>query len=228
MQYSSNSNEALRWLVRSQPTPAGQYRQARLQMEDRLAALRANELNLKKIEANIALKELSIREKDFGIGGLVWTSAIASGMASDIDKERARQEIVLLRIEIEEMEDERADAARLVADARREMEFCQSELQRILDTTGLDFKDPEEFQAQMAQDFHERQIRHLAAGRLALQLGISREDALLVLEAPTEYRGVYICKLLEQSGEVMASLAAITDQQEQELAQLEAELNGTH
>lgn len=176
MQYSSNSNEALRSLIRSCPTLIGQYRQAKLQIRDRTIALQQYDFALRRHDLTINQKE-KLRD--------------CFHQSGDCDDEAA-----LINLEIAEAKFGIDRTNELIDDAVREIKVCEQELDRIRQESDIDFSElsQDEFQKLMVAEFRQKRVRWIAARTIAPQLGIPPESAEVLLELPEDDRESYLRK----------------------------------
>lgn len=184
MQFSTNSDEAIRALIRACPTPIGQYRQAMIQARDRAMALQQFEFGKKRKERQIAIMEAE-REQIL--------SSAATGVAeAQIRANRA----ALIELDIQEASFELSSTEQLVGDAQRELRVCHSEIDRIQRDTGIrfDLLSESEFQGLMTEDFQQKRLRWIASRTLAAQMGIPAEAAEAFLEIPVNERLDYFRK----------------------------------
>lgn len=182
MQYNTNSDAAIRAIIRACPTLIGQYRQAALQKRDRELALQQYQFAAKKQDIDLGLKLLEIEELE------------ADKSGDRIDKRRRELLVQRLLVEIAEIEADAANTRELLDDALREVRVCDEELQRIVGELGT---DPEalttaEFQALMADEYREKVVRAIAAPVLAGHLGLTVESTVALLEVPLEERANYL------------------------------------
>jgi hypothetical protein len=206
VQYSSNSNEAMRSIVRSKPTLVGQYRQAILEFEKRSHDLQRAALSLEKQRQEIRLKRVQL-------GKLI-------AQISDAEELQCRQTIATL--EIQEAELDLNQTIKLTADAERELQVCQDEIERIKAIAPVDFAtlDENQFQFLMSEEFKLRRVRHLVAQTVSHAIGFRPEVIEVLLEIPDEERSEYFQLHQEMAAGLLSAIAP---------KQIEAEkLNGAH
>jgi len=179
MQYSSNSNAAIAALIRANPTPVGQYRQAAMHLRDRLQALQTHERSERRADLRIAGLRLEQQRLRIELG-------------SEIEQAIANNKADLIEIDIEEGEAELQLARDLIADAQREVDACRAEIEAIQKEVGISFDSisDADFQAHMGEDFRQKRFRWLAAGYLAPRLGIPADRMEALLELTPEERAI--------------------------------------
>lgn len=197
MQYSTNSNEALRFTIRSHPTLAGQYRQAMVQARDRLQALEAFRLSSAKIEQSILIDQCRLDQ-------------VQKTQPSPLNIAIWQAELELQKIEIEEKKQHLKQSLDLVEDARREVTVCNQEIDRIKEESNCDFAvmPLAEFQELMVDDFRQRKARAIAAN---LIMGGPAAIEMLI-ELPEVDRCDYLKRvsaLIDDVGAIRLDLAAL-------------------
>ena len=213
MQYSTNSNEAIRHTIRSCPTLAGQYRQANIQLRDRQQALRAYTLGTMKAkeEMEISLLRLEQHRKKRHRG---------------IEDAIAQREAKVLAIEIQEKELALQDASDLEEDCRREIAVCQDEMERICREAGVDFAalPPADYQDHMTTDYQVKHARWLAAGVLSQQLRMPVDRCDALLELPEGDRLPRLRLMDDLVTGTLNDIALLQQERQQQLAQVQAQL----
>lgn len=165
MQYSTNSNWNTEQIIRSRPTPAGRFRQAMLQMQDRVWNAQDIERGMRIRSHRIAMLRVDLEQ-----------------MQSDLDNmpedcfefRRSTHQAAILKEELAGQEElNRRDAQRL-RDNHREAEVCQKEIESIKQMTGIDFAEisEEEFQKHMTQESKMYLARNLAASEMSAITGL--------------------------------------------------------
>ncbi len=203
MQYSTNSDEALRFTIRSQPTLSGQYRQAVLQIRDRLQALENFKFSAAKAEQTLSIAR--IRREQHRLKKP--TGAVEFGTI-----EIWQAELNLLDIEIQQKTAELKQGFDLVDDAEREVEVCRREIERINIEANTDFAEMEssDFQVLMADDFRDRKSRAIAS-----QLIAGSPTAIeMLIELPEGDRPDYLRRvsgLIKEVDSVRMALASINN-----------------
>jgi hypothetical protein len=186
MQYSTNSNEAMRSIIRSKATLIGQYRQARLELEQRYNTLTHTGFELKrlKIQRDAAVEERADLQKKIDLG---------------LSDRATRTRLALLDVDIEEFDHNLRSTCELVQDVRREYAVCQQEIERITNAAGTDLGQlPDDvFQSGMTTEYRRNLIRHVAARTLQPITGLPWEAIETVLEIPEADRPEYIALLHE-------------------------------
>lgn len=184
MQYSSNSDAAMRSLIRARPTLIGQFRQANLELFRRQQDLQAVGFQLRKDEQNLRIAQIEVEEMAITCGML--------GARSNGEKIECQRK--LAEITAEEMALKLQTTSELAADTKRELRVCVSELERIvlegqaLLGVNLELLDEAQFQALMAEEFKAKRSRYFAAQFLAPQLGVSAGALEELLEIPEDDR----------------------------------------
>lgn len=207
MQYSTNSDEALRFMIRSQPTVAGQYRQAVLQIRDRLLALENFKFSVAKAEQALALTRIRLeqhqRKKPVGV--------LTFG-----EIEIWQTELNLFDIEIQQKTSELKQGFDLVDDAEREVEVCRREIERCNTEASTDFAEmgSDDFQRLMSDDFRDRKARAISS-----QLIAGSPTAIeMLIELPEGDRADYlerVSTLVQEVNSVRVELATISTTHEQ-------------
>jgi hypothetical protein len=184
MQLSSNTNEGLRLKVLSQPTPAGQFRQAIIHAKGRQDAI--NEALLKLEEFELGVEERRI-EKEI-------LARQAQKTEDDLERDRLNLEIKRLTW-LDKREDmERNVIDERMEDAMRERDFCRSMAADICDRAGVDFGSlpHDEFQAFMVEDTQIKLIRHFASYTLSHAIGFPPEVMQELLGMPEVERETFL------------------------------------
>jgi hypothetical protein len=178
MQYSSNSNAGLAALIFSHPTPAGQYRQAMLQVRDRQHALEDFDLERRKQEQTILVKQAERLQ----------VLAVHTKTVAEEQMQVAKAALIELEIEYATRQIQRTQE--LVDDALRELAFCQRAIEIICQQSQIDFQKLDEmgFQQLMAIDFAKKRDRWIASRILAMQAGLPIDAAEMLLEIPESER----------------------------------------
>lgn len=182
MQYSPNSDEAVRALIRACPTLAGQYRQARLHLRDREEALRTHQIERSRHEHHRTLKEA---ERD----------SLINLCPADPDEHKVwAAKVALLELDLAQAQMGINYASDLVEDALREVSVCRAEIERINQEFGQDLGAlPEaEFQQLMGLDFRQKRIRWIAARTLSASYGLPPDAMEALLEIPAQERVDYL------------------------------------
>jgi len=172
MQYSPNSVEATQCLIRAAMTPAAQYRQAQLQLRQARQTFLEWELDKQAIALDTSILFEEMQQLHAAGDQLSLLQAKKKAIAAQ-------------RLQL------RLEATReLEGDTLREITTCEAEIERIERDSGIDFStlSDSEFQAQMAEEYRFKIARRMAAGTLAVNLGISVEGAIALLELPPEKR----------------------------------------
>lgn len=176
IQLSSNSNEGLRLAIESRPTYIGKFRQAYLQKLDRERALKACQFNLRKAQVQLKSKTL-----DYNV------CKTKLEKESDYYKcESLRVNMAYLAIEMEEISDSVHGINQEIADAFREMKFCEQLIQEVIEKSGINFYELSEveFQGYMTEETQAYQSRKIAAALL-----VNPQQAIeSLLELPPEDR----------------------------------------
>jgi hypothetical protein len=176
-QLSSNTDEAVRLLIRSQPTLIGQYVFAMRQKLDREQALEGSRLDARR--GNIALRRLYLQR-----------GRLEAQIRVGQNPEFLQCDLDAVLLDIEEAESQAALQSALDRDCQREIALCEAELQRIEAANGGSFSelDKAAFQGQMAGNTHGIYAMKMAAVSLAKMLDIPIEVATLLIEIPPESR----------------------------------------
>lgn len=180
MQYSTNSNAAIVGEIRSACTPVGQYRRAALIVADKEHTLKAYEIERQKQLLQVEQLEIQARRVDRSVGSMRGGDADALRKV-EIDAESLRLDIDLIRLQM-------AQAETLVEDALRELWVAKTEMERICDDAGIQFGNlpATEFQEFMVAEYRDRQLRHQLAGIYAAQVGMPTDRLEALLELPQE------------------------------------------
>jgi hypothetical protein len=183
-QFNSNTDEGLRLLIRSQPTPIGCYVFANRHLLDRAQALQKTLWSLER--QRIKREEISqeIDRLERGLCG------ISAWFESDSARALRAQEVRRRQIDLEELESEMAVTAALIRDCERECKVCREEIQLAEEASGIRFRELSEdgFQLHMRTETHRRYVRRVAAIHLSRTVGIPLEVATMFFELPSAHR----------------------------------------
>ncbi len=170
MQFSTNCDEAIRLEIRSAPSLAGQYRKARLIINDRQYALDQWSIDHEKSLLEIQKLELFAQIK-----------RNAGSPVGEIEAQQIELDIRKIRLSL-------AQSAQLIEDTEREKAAAIREMIAINQQAGCDFdKLPiEEYQSQMSGDLHDRKLRNIIASIYSAQVGIPPTVFLELMELPPE------------------------------------------
>jgi hypothetical protein len=184
MQYSNNSNAAIRDLIGACPTYVGQYRQALVQIRERQHTLDVYTLDQKK--QNLRINLLKIEQQRLESG--------AKSATNPLDVADFEIKAQLKGVEIEEIQLELSAQVDLVRDAYREIEVCKEEIARLSSEAGVWFENlPEsEFQDLMTQEFKFKRLRWLVGRSLSPVLGVPPEALEVILEISDTERAEFL------------------------------------
>lgn len=179
MQLSTNSNKQIEWLVKAQPTPIGQHRQAYLQRLDREQALLKAQFDLRKHEANVEIKEaeIAIQARDIEKAEQAGDMEVACYFKSKLK---------LMKIELEEMTAGLKYINVQVADAHREMTTADLYMKEACAQAGIDFEtlDEETYQTLLSENVMLTTGRRLSAQTLAPITGLPASVIETLAEMP--------------------------------------------
>ncbi|MGL5064652.1 MAG: hypothetical protein ACRC62_32115 [Microcoleus sp.] len=192
MQFSTNCDEAIRLEIRSAPSLAGQYRKARLIINDRQYAL--DQWSIDHEKSLLEIQKFKI------------FAEIKRAAGSPVGEIEARQ----IELDIRKIELSLAQSARLIEDAEREKAAAIREMIAINQQAGVDFEQLpiEEYQAQMGSDLHDRKLRNIMASIYAVQSGIPPAVFMDLMELPPESLARYTSNINRLS-EINPLLGAI-------------------
>lgn len=181
MQYSSNSDAAMRAIIRSRPTLVGQYRQAQLEIHRRSQDLQAVTFQLRREQIDLEMARLEVAK-----------AREECGTGIDAEIAQCRQEKAA--IDAEEIEFKIKTTSKLAADTEREIRVCQDELSKILEEgrslLGVDLSQINEagFQTLMAEEFNAKRSRFFASQFLSTYTGLQPGVIEELLEMPESDR----------------------------------------
>lgn len=192
MQFSTNCDEAIRLEIRSAPTLAGQYRKARLIINDRQYAL--DQWSIDHEKSLLEIQKLEI------------FAELKRSAGSPVGEIEAKQ----LELDIRKIKLSLAQSALLIEDSEREKAAAIQEMIAINQQAGVDFDQLpiEEYQAQMGSDLHDRKLRNIMASIYAVQSGIPPTVFMELMELPPESLARYTSNINRLS-EINPLLGAI-------------------